>query len=87
MEFVAKRMPDLCATDTQIGTSGDHFVIGPNDGQLSDAMFEASASQLAPTSTQNPITEFHHGLERKQDWLWTNQLAASPGEQVGAVTE
>ncbi len=67
MELAGERMADLYAVCTQSGAHGDHLIIRLHDGQFSDAALESAAPQLAPPRAQDPIAEFHYGVEREED--------------------
>jgi hypothetical protein len=80
-------MACLLAADAQFCAHGDHLVVGLHDCELGDALFEPSASRLAPPGSECTEAKFHHGLEREQDGLRADEVAVALGERVGAVVE
>ena len=62
VDLATQRMTDSSARLAQLSADADHLVVGLDDNQLSDASFQSAATQLAPSSAQCAVAQFHDRL-------------------------
>ena len=81
--FVTECVSSTLATNAQFRTDRDCVVVGLHDGNLRDAAFETSATELTPLGPECPEAQFHHSLKRDQYGLRTDEVAVAIGERAG----